>query len=146
MGGAVSTVTKAVQVVSKTPAFKFFKNPLVQLGATLFLSWALRPKTPDIPDFATNTFDDFEKGILLNSSNALIADPIVLYKGNIENFSVQESDTSSNVVLSIVSQWADFDKKNGRKTNNTSQQRFFSTDVGMDFSSETIRDIKWGKA
>jgi hypothetical protein len=83
---------------------------------------------------------------LLDSSNALIADPIILYKGNIENFSVQESNTTSNVVLSIVSQWADFDKKNGRKTNNTSQQRFFSTDVGMDFSSETIRDIKWGKA
>lgn len=83
---------------------------------------------------------------LLDSSNSLIADPIILYKGNIENFSVQESDTTSNVVLSIVSQWADFDKKNGRKTNNTSQQRFFSTDVGMDFSSETIRDIKWGKA
>src|SRR5210317_1973458 len=83
---------------------------------------------------------------LLDSSNALIADPIILYKGNIENFSVQESDTTSNVVLSIVSQCADFDKRNGRKTNNTSQQRFFSTDVGMDFSSETIRDIKWGKA
>jgi len=83
---------------------------------------------------------------LLDSSNSLIDDPIILYKGNIENFSVQESDTSSVVVLSIVSQWADFDKRNGRKTNNTSQQRFFSTDVGMDFSSETIRDIKWGRA
>jgi len=82
---------------------------------------------------------------LLDSSNALIDEPIILYKGNIENFSIQESETTSNVVLSIVSQWADFDKKNGRKTNNTSQQRFFSTDVGMDFSSETITDIKWGK-
>jgi hypothetical protein len=36
-------------------------------------------------------------------------------------------------------------KKNGRKTNNTSQQRFFSTDVGMDFSSQTVQDIKWGR-
>ena len=31
-------------------------------------------------------------------------------------------------------------------TNNTSQQRFFSTDVGMDFSSQTVLDIKWGRA
>jgi len=37
-------------------------------------------------------------------------------------------------------------KKNGRKTNNTSQQRFFSGDVGMDFSSQTVQDIKWGRA
>jgi hypothetical protein len=83
---------------------------------------------------------------LLNDSNTLIADPFFLYKGNIENFEIQESEKSSTVGLSIVSHWADFDKKNGRKTNNTSQQRFFSTDVGMDFSSQTVLDIKWGKA
>jgi len=82
---------------------------------------------------------------LLNSSNALIADPLLLYKGNIENYSIQESDKQSNLTLSIVSHWADFEKKNGRKTNNASQQRFFSTDVGMDFSSEMISDIKWGR-
>jgi len=83
---------------------------------------------------------------LLDNSNSIIADPIVLYKGNIENFSIQESETTSNVILSIVSHWADFDKKNGRKTNQTSQQRFFSTDVGMEFSSELVTNIKWGKA
>jgi hypothetical protein len=69
MGGAVSAVSTAVKAVSKTPAFKFFQNPLVQLGATLFISWALRPKVPDTPDFATNSFDEFEKGILLNKQS-----------------------------------------------------------------------------
>jgi len=82
----------------------------------------------------------------LNSSNAVIADPFLLYKGQIEEFSIQETDNDSVVALSIVSHWADFEKKNGRKTNNTSQQRFFSTDVGMDFSSETVLDVKWGRA
>ena len=81
----------------------------------------------------------------LDSSSAVIADPFLLYKGQIEEFSIQETDTDSVVALSIVSHWADFEKKNGRKTNNTSQQRFFSTDVGMDFSSETVLDIKWGR-
>ena len=69
-----------------------------------------------------------------------------MYSGNIESFSVNESEKESTVNLSVVSHWADFDKKNGRKTNNTSQQRFFSADVGMDFSSETVQDIKWGRA
>ena len=83
---------------------------------------------------------------LLASDNTLVPDPFLLYKGNIENFEIQETETSSAVALSIVSHWADFNKKNGRKTNNTSQQRFFSTDVGMDFASQTVQDIKWGRA
>ena len=82
---------------------------------------------------------------LLADDNTLIDDPLLLYKGNIENFEIQEKPKSSTLSLSIVSHWADFNKKNGRKTNNTSQQRFFSTDVGMDFSSETVQDIKWGR-
>ena len=83
---------------------------------------------------------------LLADDNSLIADPFLLYQGNIESFEIQEKEKDSIVGLSIVSHWADFDKKNGRKTNNTSQQRFFSTDVGMDFSSQTVQDIKWGRA
>ena len=82
----------------------------------------------------------------LNDSNALIDDPFLLYKGTIDTFGISESSSGSSVTLRIVSHWADFEKKNGRKTNNISQQRFFSTDVGMDFSSETVLDIKWGRA
>ena len=82
----------------------------------------------------------------LDDSNSLIADPFLLYKGTIDNFAIEETDTTSFVSLDIVSHWADFEKKSGRKTNNTSQQRFFSTDVGMDFSSQTVQDIKWGRA
>ena len=82
---------------------------------------------------------------LLNSTNSLIADPLLLYSGNIETFQISESQTDSNVTLTIVSHWADFDKKSGRPTNNNSQQRFFSSDVGMDFASQTVLDIKWGR-
>ena len=82
----------------------------------------------------------------LNDSNTLISDPFMLYKGQIDEFNIQESDTESIVELQIVSHWADFEKRSGRKTNNTSQQRFFSNDVGMDFSSQTVQDIKWGRA
>ena len=82
----------------------------------------------------------------LDDSNALISDPFLLYRGKIDSFDIAETDTDSQVNLSIVSNWADFEKKNGRKTNNTSQQRFFSGDVGMDFSSQTVQDIKWGRA
>ena len=82
----------------------------------------------------------------LDSSNAVIADPFLLYDGQIDTYSISESTNESTVNLAIVSHWADFEKTSGRKTNNTSQQRFFSTDVGMDFSSQTVQDIKWGRA
>ena len=88
---------------------------------------------------------DIYRGFL-DSSSALISDPFLLYRGKIETFDIQETDKSSVVGLTIVSNWADFEKKNGRKTNNTSQQRFFSGDVGMDFASQTVQDIKWGRA
>src|SRR5210317_804096 len=67
MGGVVDKVLPVVKPVSKI--FGFLNNPLIALGSTLFLSWALRPKTPDIPDFATNSFDDFEKGLLVNKQS-----------------------------------------------------------------------------
>jgi hypothetical protein len=82
----------------------------------------------------------------LDDNNALIADPFLLYSGTIDTYAISENETTSTVNLQIVSHWADFDKTNGRKTNNTSQQRFFSSDVGMDFSSQTVQDIKWGRA
>ena len=81
----------------------------------------------------------------LNDSNALISDHFLLYRGKIDSFDISEGDKESTVGLRIVSNWSDFEKKNGRKTNNTSQQRFFSADVGMDFASQTVQDIKWGR-
>ena len=81
----------------------------------------------------------------LNDSNALISDPFLLYSGTIDTFTISEKGKDSTVNLQVVSHWADFDKTNGRKTNNTSQQRFFSADVGMDFASQTVQDIKWGR-
>ena len=82
----------------------------------------------------------------LQDTNVFVDTPFLLYNGQIDSFTISESDTSSTVNLSIVSHWADFEKQSGRKTNNTSQQRFFSTDVGMDFASQTVQDIKWGRA
>ena len=82
----------------------------------------------------------------LDSSNTIIADPILLYSGNIDTFQIDETTTESTVILTVVSHWADFEKKSGRQTNNNSQQRFFNTDVGMDFASQTVLDIKWGRA
>ena len=81
----------------------------------------------------------------LDDNNSLIADPFLLYDGQIDKFEINEEDDTTDIIFTIVSHWADFEKMSGRKTNPTSQQRFFSTDVGMEFSSQTVQDIKWGR-
>ena len=82
----------------------------------------------------------------LDDSQALIADPFLLFDGRIENFNITETDNSSEVSISIASHWADFDKIAGRKTNTNSQKLFFSTDKGFDYASKSVKEIKWGRA
>jgi len=81
----------------------------------------------------------------LDDNNSLIADPFLLYDGQIDKFEITENDNETDIIFTIVSHWADFEKISGRKTNPTSQQRFFSGDQGMEFSSQTVQDIKWGR-
>jgi len=60
-----------------SPITKIFANPLVSLGVSLFLAWILRPKVPEIEDFGTNEFDDFERGILVNKQSNDANIPII---------------------------------------------------------------------
>nr|BAR20259.1 phage tail protein [uncultured Mediterranean phage uvMED] len=62
MGGIVKTVTKIL------------KAPVKILSSAL--SW-LKPKPPEIPDFGTTDFDDFEKGILVNKQSNDATIPVV---------------------------------------------------------------------
>ena len=143
VSGSSTTYTASPFLVA-TPSFteetdltKTSLNITLSGADTTFISTVLNE------NIVNDTVDIFRG--LLDSNNALIADPILLYSGNIDTFQNSESETESNVILTVVSHWADFDKKSGRQTNNNSQQRFFNTDVGMDFSSQTVLDIKWGR-
>lgn len=78
----------------------------------------------------------------LDSSDALI-DTFNYDKGFIENFSIDTK--SAKLILTCTSHFADFSRVAGRKTNEGSQQVFFSTDKGMEFSSLTVKDILWGR-
>jgi len=81
----------------------------------------------------------------LDDSNALISDPFLLFYGTIDDFKINDTTTTSNVVLTISSHWGQFEKQSGRQTSNNSQQRFFDVDLGMEFAALTVRDIKWGR-
>jgi hypothetical protein len=82
----------------------------------------------------------------IDGNETLIADPFLLFKGRIESFSINESLDNSKVNVVIASHWADFSKVEGRKTNTGSQQIHFSGDLGFEFASQTVQDIKWGRS
>lgn len=67
------------------------------------------------------------------------------FDGRIKEFAISESPTSAILSLSVGSQFADYDKLSGRRTNTDSQQRFFANDVGFEFAPQIQTDIKWGR-
>jgi hypothetical protein len=64
-GGFGGFVRSAISFASKALNI----NPVVGLVITLAIAWVMRPKVPEQPDFGTNDFDNFEKGILLNKQS-----------------------------------------------------------------------------
>ena len=83
------------------------------------------------------------------SSLALVAAPIMMYDGTIFNFSIQETANTCQLSVDCSSLFADFERSNGRKTNNWSNWLFQGVQYDKAFAKsgwvgET--EIKWGRA
>lgn len=81
----------------------------------------------------------------LDSSDAVVGEPISLFDGLISSFSINETNNTSEVDIVVASHWADFERKAGRVTNNHSQQYIFAGDLGMQFSANMVKELKWGR-
>jgi hypothetical protein len=68
-----------------------------------------------------------------------------VFDGRISSYSINDDNGSSEISIEMSSQWKDFELVNGRKTNRNSQQYYFPTDKGFDFSGVVVRDLKWGR-
>jgi hypothetical protein len=83
--------------------------------------------------------------VILDSVGAIIGDPIALYNGRIDGFSIKDDTKTSQINLSVASHWSDFEKESGRRTNHNGQQIHFAGDKGFEFAANTVKDIKWGR-
>ena len=70
----------------------------------------------------------------------------MLFDGTVTGYHVEEKQDESVLTLTIASQFADFMRTSGRQSNPASQNIHFSSDKGMDFSPQIVKDIKWGRA
>jgi len=83
----------------------------------------------------------------INSSNALISNPIIIFDGRIDNAVINEdADTGlASVSASVSNQFVDFEKVTGRYLNHQNQQLYYEGDMGLEYASEIIKDIVWGR-
>ena len=100
--------------------------------------------------FLTVNYIDREVQIykaFLNSSNALVSDPLLIFSGRLNNPTIKEDADQGTSTLSFTasSLFVDFDKISTRFTNNESQQSYFAGDTGFRFSSVMVKEINWGQ-
>ena len=106
---------------------------------------------------ASNTFttlflnnDYVERRVVIyrqffDTANATISTPVMLFDGEMKNFTVNEQQDTSTVTIKSASVFYNFEDTNGRRTTDSNQKREFPTDRGMEFASTTTKDIRWGR-
>lgn len=90
------------------------------------------------------------RGYLDPTDNSFVADSaedptILIFQGKIAGYRIENATESAQMVIEVSSQFANFNRTSGRKTNLANIQREHSTDFGMEYSHVTLNDIKWGK-
>lgn len=81
------------------------------------------------------------------SAAAIIADPVLIFDGRMDEPVIGEDPDAGTSVVTITGTavWGDFGRRPGRHTSDAEQQFHFSGDKGFEFVSELPREIKWGR-
>lgn len=80
---------------------------------------------------------------------SLVAAPILMYDGSVFNFSVKETDKTCEITVDCSSLFADFERTNGRKSNNWSNWLFQGEQYDRAFEKSGWvgqTEFKWGRA
>lgn len=72
-------------------------------------------------------------------------DVFLVFDGRITGYLIKEAEKTAEIILTCASQFADFERTNGRRTNPASQNLHFPGDRGMDYSPQIAKDIAWGR-
>lgn len=90
------------------------------------------------------------RAFLNPTDNSLIGDSagdnaFIIFKGKIAGYKVTNATDTATITLEVTSQFANFQRITGRRTNQASLQKEFANDYGFQYSYEPLNDIKWGK-
>ena len=128
------------------------ENADVQIvSATITLS-AL--DTSYVTAFATsaqiNQLVTIRRAFINFTTNQLIGDSagenaITIFRGRISGYSVNNNVNTAEITIQVSSQFINFDKRSGRRTNQGNFQVEHPQDNSMEFSAVSLKDIRWGR-
>ncbi|WP_157669901.1 DUF2163 domain-containing protein [Chitinibacter sp. GC72] len=80
------------------------------------------------------------------NSAGVMQEPLLLFSGRCDGPAIEENvdDGSSVVQIRASSHFVDFERVNGRLTNDESQQRHFPGDRGFEFVTTLGKELQWG--
>lgn len=84
------------------------------------------------------------RGLL--ESNTPVVDPVVIFEGRSDSVTLAEDPDNGTMTLALecFDENVDFERVNGRRTNNEEQQKLFTGDKGFEFVADGIdKVIKW---
>lgn len=83
--------------------------------------------------------------VYLDDDGEIVGDPIRLNNWRIVGWtSGDEVSGESIIALRMASEFADWQKPAGRRTTPASQQRFYPTDLGLEFAASVNKEQRWG--
>lgn len=68
---------------------------------------------------------------------------VQVFEGTIQDASILANKETCAVEITTASHWVDFDRQNGRFTNENSQKNAFTGDEGMQFARDVQKEIEW---
>jgi len=83
------------------------------------------------------------KRAILDNSYA-VTGSFIIYSGFIEGMSIRDVEGTSAIGFSVANHWADFERREGRHTNDSSHQHFFPNDKSFEFSPQAGKKLIWG--
>ena len=84
----------------------------------------------------------------LDYTSGVVSAPSLVFDGRLDSLVIQDDPASGSTVVSAscVNQWADFDRKAGRHTNDVEQQAAFAGDRFFSLNTDYNKQLKWGIA
>jgi len=97
--------------------------------------------------YISTSFRGYAAEILLAimENGAIVGDPIILFKGTVDTWGVQETLNSSSLQLKLTSHWASYNQKAGQYTNDSLHQQIHSGDDFFKYAHEDKENIGWGQ-
>jgi hypothetical protein len=81
----------------------------------------------------------------LNDSYALVADPVEIFKGRVNQMNIEAGETAT-VSLTVESRLVDWERPRVRRYNNADQQVAFTGDKGFEFVPQMVeKELIWGR-